>query len=121
MNEQGAQARVLVVDDEPGVRESLRAILNGDYEVLTADCGEQALAIVTREPIDIMTLDLKMPGLGGVRVLQRVKQIDPDIEVLIITGNGSLDSAVEGIRLRAFDYLTKPFEKDDLIAYLELL
>ena len=110
MNEQGAQARVLVVDDEPGVRESLRAILNGDYEVLTADCGEQALAIVTREPIDIMTLDLKMPGLGGVRVLQRVKQIDPDIEVLIITGNGSLDSAVEGIRLRAFDYLTKPFD-----------
>ena len=105
-----AQARVLVVDDEPGVRESLRAILHRDYEVLTASSGEQALAIVTRERIDLMTLDLKMPGLGGVPVLQRVKQMDPDIEVLIITGNGSLDSAVEGIRLRAFDYLTKPFD-----------
>ncbi len=105
-----ARARVLVVDDEPGVRESLRAILYGDYDVLTASSGEQALAIVAREPVDIMTLDLKMPGLGGVGVLQRVKQIDPDIEVLIITGNGSLDSAVEGLRLRAFDYLTKPFD-----------
>jgi len=104
------RARVLVVDDEPGVRESLRAILYGDYDVLTASSGEQALAMVTREAVDIMTLDLKMPGLGGVGVLQRVKQIDPDIEVLIITGNGSLDSAVEGLRLRAFDYLTKPFD-----------
>jgi signal transduction histidine kinase len=108
------RGRVLVVDDEPGVRESLRAILQRDCEVLTASSGDEALAIVTREPVDLMTLDLKMPGLGGVPVLQRVKQIDPDIEVLIITGYGSLDSAVEGIRLRAFDYLTKPFDSDSV-------
>jgi signal transduction histidine kinase len=105
-----APARVLVVDDEPGVRESLRAILHGEYEVLTASSGDQALALVAQGSIDIMTLDLKMPGMDGVSVLQRVKQMDPDIEVLIITGNGSLDSAVEGLRLRAFDYLTKPFD-----------
>ena len=120
MHEQAAsRARVLVVDDEPGVRESLRVILQGDYEVVTASSGEEALAIVAREPVDIMTLDLKMPGLSGVRVLQRVKQVDPDIEVLIITGNGSLDSAVEGIRLRAFDYLTKPFDCERVRALVQ--
>jgi signal transduction histidine kinase len=106
------RARVLIVDDELGVRESLRAILQGECDVLTANSGAQALALVTQQPVDIMTLDLRMPGLGGIDVLQRVKQIDPDIEVLIITGNGSLDSAIEGIRLRAFDYLTKPFDSE---------
>jgi signal transduction histidine kinase len=102
--------RVLVVDDEMGVRESLRAILQTDCEVLTANNGDQALDIVAREPVDIMTLDLKMPGLGGIGVLERAKQIDPDIEALIITGYGSLDTAVQGLRLRAFDYLAKPFD-----------
>lgn len=102
--------RVLVVDDEMGVRESLRAILQNECEVLTATSGDEALAIVGREPIDIMTLDLKMPGMGGISVLERVKQIDPDMEVLIITGYGSLDTAVQGIRFRAFDYLPKPFD-----------
>jgi signal transduction histidine kinase len=102
--------RVLVVDDEMGVRESLRAILQTDCEILTASSGDQALDIVAREPIDIMTLDLKMPGLGGIGVLERTKLVDPDIEVLIITGYGSLDTAVQGLRLRAFDYLAKPFD-----------
>jgi CheY-like chemotaxis protein len=64
--------RVLVVDDEMGVRESLRAILQNDCEVLTATSGDEALAIVGREQIDIMTLDLKMPGMGGIGVLERV-------------------------------------------------
>ena len=102
--------RVLVVDDEMGVRESLRAILQSDCEILTASTGDQALDIVAREPIDIMTLDLRMPGLGGIGVLERAKQVDPDIEVLIITGYGSLDTAVQGLRLRAFDYIAKPFD-----------
>ncbi len=102
--------RVLVVDDEMGVRESLRAILQGDCEVVTASTGEQALDIVRREPVEVMTLDLKMPGLGGIGVLEHAKQIDPDLEVLIITGYGSLDTAVQGLRLRAYDYVSKPFD-----------
>jgi signal transduction histidine kinase len=105
-----ARSRVLVVDDEMGVRESLRAILQTECEVVTASSGEEALDIVARTPVDIMTLDLKMPGLGGIGVLERAKQIDPDLEVLIITGYGSLDTAVQGLRLRAFDYLAKPFD-----------
>jgi len=104
------RSRVLVVDDEMGVRESLRAILDGECEVVTASNGQAALDAIAWDPIDVMTLDLKMPGLGGIGVLERAKQIDPDLEVLIITGYGSLDTAVQGIRLRAFDYLSKPFD-----------
>jgi signal transduction histidine kinase len=109
-----ARPRVLVVDDEMGVRESLRAILQGECDVVTASSGEQALEIVRREPVDVMTLDLKMPGLGGIGVLERARQIDPDMEALIITGYGSLDTAVQGLRLRAFDYLAKPFDSTEV-------
>src|SRR5438876_381018 len=108
------RSRVLVVDDEMGVRESLRAILHGECEVVTAASGEAALEVMARDPIDVMTLDLKMPGLGGIGVLERAKQIDPDLEVLIITGYGSLDTAVQGLRLRAFDYLSKPFDSTEV-------
>jgi signal transduction histidine kinase len=104
--------RVLIVDDEKGVRESLRAILQSDYDVLTASSAEEAVELLGRESVDVMTLDLKMPGIGGMRALERAKQIDPDVEVLIITGYGSLETAVQGLRNRAFDYLSKPFDCD---------
>jgi signal transduction histidine kinase len=108
------QPRLLIVDDELGVRESLRAILQKDCQVLTATSGEQALEIVSREPVDVVTLDLKMPGLGGIGVLERLKQMDPDVEVLIITGYGTIDTAVQGLRHRAFDYISKPFDCDQV-------
>lgn len=104
--------RILIVDDEMGVRESLRALLSHEWEVTTASSGEEALALLARQPVDVMTLDLKMPGLGGISVLERAKQLDPDLEVLIITGYGSLDTAVQGLRYRALDYLSKPFDVD---------
>src|SRR5213594_191111 len=106
------RSRVLVVDDEMGVRESLRAILHGECEVVTASSGQAALDAIARDPVDVMTLDLKMPGTSGIRVLERAKQIDPDLEVLIITGYGSFDTAIQGLRFRAFDYIAKPFDCD---------
>ncbi len=106
------QPRLLIVDDELGVRESLRAILQKDCEVVTATSGDEALEIVAREPVDVVTLDLKMPGMGGIGVLERLKQMDPDVEVLIITGYGTLDTAIQGLRHRAFDFLSKPFDCD---------
>jgi signal transduction histidine kinase len=102
--------KILVVDDELGVRESLRAILSQDCDVLTAATGHEALGIVGREPIALLTLDLRMPGMSGIEVLESCKRIDPDIEALIITGYGSFDTAVQGLRHRAFDYLSKPFD-----------
>src|SRR5438067_11124877 len=98
------RSRVLVVDDEMGVRESLRAILHGECEVVTAASGEAALEVMARDPIVVMTLELKMPGPGGIGVLELAKQIDTDLEVLIITGYDSLYTAVQGLRLRAFTY-----------------
>ena len=111
MNE---RPRILIVDDEKGVRESLRAILQSDYEVVTASSAEEAIDLISREKVDVATLDLKMPGAGGMRALERAKQIDPDLEVLIITGYGSLETAVQGLRNRAFDYLAKPFDCDNV-------
>lgn len=106
--------RVLIVDDELGVRESLRAILSKDCDVLTASSGDEALGLIEKSAIDLVTLDLRMPGLGGITVLERLKKIDPEIEALIITGYGSLDTAVQGLRHNAFDYISKPFDCDQV-------
>lgn len=105
---------VLVVDDELGVRESLRAILSHDCDVRTASSGEDALAVIQQEAVDLVTLDLRMPGMGGISVLEAIKRHDEDIEVLIITGYGSFDTAVQGLRNRAFDYISKPFDSDQV-------
>ena len=107
---------VLVVDDEMGPRESLKMILNPYYNVLTADRGGQAIEMLKQYPVDLVTLDLKMPGFTGINVLEKVKQHDPDIEAIIITGYGSLDTAIEGLRLGAFDYISKPFDVNHILA-----
>jgi len=107
---------VLVVDDELGPRESLKMILNPHYHVHIAERGVQAVELLDKVPVDLVTLDLKMPGLTGIDVLQKVKQRDPDIEAIIITGYGSLDTAIEGLRLGAFDYISKPFDVNHILA-----
>lgn len=106
---------ILVVDDEMGPRESLKMILNPHYNVYTADRGTQAVEILRQYPVDLVTLDLKMPGVSGINVLEKVKQHDPDIEAIIITGYGSLDTAIEGLRLGAFDYISKPFDVNHIL------
>src|ERR1044071_2850281 len=107
---------ILVVDDELGPRESLKMILNPYYNVHVAERGLQAIDILEKAPIDLVTLDLKMPGLTGINVLEKVKQRDPDIEAIIITGYGSLDTAIEGLRLGAFDYISKPFDVNHILS-----
>lgn len=111
-----SKANILVVDDEMGPRESLKMILNPHYNVLTADRGTQALEMLKKVPVDLVTLDLKMPGFSGINVLEKVKQHDPDIEAIIITGYGSLDTAIEGLRLGAFDYISKPFDVNHILS-----
>lgn len=110
------KANILVVDDEMGPRESLKMILNPHYNVYTADRGTQAVEMLKQHPVDLVTLDLKMPGFSGINVLEKVKQHDPDIEAIIITGYGSLDTAIEGLRLGAFDYISKPFDVNHILA-----
>jgi two-component system, sensor histidine kinase and response regulator len=107
---------ILVVDDELGPRESLKMILNPYYNVHVAERGVQAIDLLNKFPVDLVTLDLKMPGLTGINVLEKVKQRDPDIEAIIITGYGSLDTAIEGLRLGAFDYISKPFDVNHILS-----
>ena len=107
---------ILVVDDEMGPRESLKMILNPHYTVHVAERGGQAVEMLGKFPVDLVTLDLKMPGLSGIHVLEKLKEYDPDIEAIIITGYGSLDTAIEGLRLGAFDYISKPFDVNHILS-----
>src|SRR5918996_5964066 len=110
---------ILVVDDEMGPRESLKMILNPYYNVHMAERGGQAIELLAKHPVDLVTLDLKMPGFTGINVLEKIKQYDPDIEAIIITGYGSLDTAIEGLRLGAFDYISKPFDVHHILSLVE--
>ncbi|MGH7898859.1 MAG: response regulator, partial [Candidatus Binatia bacterium] len=112
-------ATVLVIDDERGPREALRLILQRDYHVLVADSGEQGLEIIRSEPVDVVTLDLKMPGLAGQNTLSLIREIDSTLEVIVVTGYGSFESAVKALRLRAFDYISKPFDSRRILDVVE--
>jgi signal transduction histidine kinase len=110
---------ILIVDDEIGPRESLKMILNPIYNVHVAERGSQAVEMLEKFPVELVTLDLKMPGMTGINVLEKIKQRDPDIEAIIITGYGSLDTAIEGLRLGAFDYIAKPFDVHHILSLVE--
>lgn len=112
------QGTILVVDDEIGPRESLRMILKPIYQVHTATDGQEALQIIKREKVDLVTLDLKMPGISGIDVLREIKKSQDDIEVVIITGYGTLTTAIEAIRYGAVDFISKPFNVADIVAII---
>jgi len=112
------RANILIVDDELGPRESLKMILKPYYNVYATDRGSEAIRLVGEIPVDLVTVDLKMPGLPGTKVLQKIKEQDPDIEAIIITDYGSMDTAVEGLRLGAFDYISKPFDVNHILALI---
>ncbi|HPG25662.1 MAG: response regulator [Spirochaetaceae bacterium] len=113
------RSRVLVVDDERGPRESLRMILSGRYEVVTATRGAEALEILRTDSIDLVTVDLNMPGMKGDELMRTIRRESPQTEIIVITGCGSVESAIEGIRHGVFDYLTKPFDVVQVTASVE--
>ena len=106
---------VLVVDDEPGPREALRMVLKPHFRVLTASGGEEAVEILRRERIDVLTLDLRMPKLDGVRTLERIREVSADVEVVVVTGFGDRESVMDTIYLGAFSYINKPFHMSDIL------
>jgi len=101
---------ILVVDDERGPRESLRMILSPQHHVLVAPDGAEALELLRRQPIDVLTLDLNMPGMSGEEVMRAVHTEFPQTEIVVVTGCGSVESAAQGIRFGICDYLQKPFD-----------
>ncbi|HJR01908.1 MAG TPA: response regulator [Methylomirabilota bacterium] len=111
MNE---RPKVLVVDDEMGPRESLRMILKPRYEIATADSGEAALKTLTTFRPDLIFMDIKMPQMDGIELLRRIKGADPSIEVVMITAYASLETVKNALTHGAFEYLIKPFSRQDL-------
>ncbi|HSB20308.1 MAG TPA: sigma-54 dependent transcriptional regulator [Anaeromyxobacteraceae bacterium] len=108
-------AHVLIVDDELNIRRVLAAMLKREgYEVTTAADGEQALAVLQRTPVQVVVTDLVMPRMSGLELLQRVAVQYPDVPVIMITAHGTVDSAVAALKAGAFDYVTKPFEQEEL-------
>ncbi len=102
--------RILVVDDELGPRESLRMILEDDYDIVTAANRNEALNNLNGSSFDLAILDIRMPDINGIDLLEIVKQKAPSTEVVMITAYASVDTATKALRLGAFDYLIKPFE-----------
>jgi len=104
------QATILVVDDERGPRESLRMILRPTHEVLCARDGLEALGILRARAIDLVTLDLNMPGIQGEELMRTIRREFPNVELIVITGYGTLENAAEAVRYGVSDYLQKPFD-----------
>ncbi len=109
-----AKQRVLVIDDEPGVRESLRMLLKERYDVLPAASGSEGLRLLGAELIDVVLLDILMPGMDGLEVLEQIKERNLPAQVVMLTATKTVKTAVTAMKLGAFDYLTKPFDIDEL-------
>jgi DNA-binding NtrC family response regulator len=113
-------AKVLIVDDEKDFVEMFSMRLKGQGEtVSTAHSGKEALKVLENSAIDVVILDIRMPGMDGIDTLKQIKKLYPSIEVILLTGHGSAETAVDGMKLGAFDYLMKPADFEDIKIKLE--
>ncbi len=111
------KSNILVVDDEPVARQSLTDILKLEgYSVASAPNGHAAVEHVRTHPVDLMIVDLRMPGMDGLEVVQVVNQISPETEVILLTAFGSTETAIQALRLRIHDYLLKPASPSQVMA-----
>jgi signal transduction histidine kinase len=109
----------LIVDDEDGARQSLRVIFKDDYHILMAADGASAVKLAQEHKIDAAVLDIRMAGMSGIEVLERLKFVDPDIEVVMMTAFETTDTMRQALRLRACDYINKPFDVSTMRAAVE--
>jgi two-component system response regulator HydG len=113
-------ARLLVADDDPGVRESLeRTLTREGFSVVLASDGRAALELVQAGGIDLIVTDLKMPGLTGLELLRAAKAITPDVDVILLTAFGTVEEAVKAMKDGAYDFLTKPFRREQLLKLVD--
>jgi DNA-binding NtrC family response regulator len=113
-------ANILIVDDEKPIRRILSVLLaERCHQVVDVDSGEQALAAVAEASLDLVLLDLKLPGIDGMEALMRLQAINPRLDVIVMTAHGTISSAVEAMRRGAFDYVTKPFDNDELLITID--
>ena len=110
---------ILIIDDELAPRESIRMVLKDKYAVSTAAGAHEGLDMMSRNHVDLVVMDIKMPKMDGITALQQIKQKHPDIEVVLLTAYASLETARDAIRFGAFDYLIKPFDKDNVLLVVD--
>lgn len=112
--------KVLFVDDEADFLETLmKRMRKRGMDVAGVGSGEAALDYLKRQPADVVVLDVKMPGIGGINALKEIKKMDPLMEVIMLTGHASIEAAIEGMESGAFDYLMKPADFDELFCKLQ--
>ncbi|HKQ71412.1 MAG TPA: sigma-54 dependent transcriptional regulator [Polyangiaceae bacterium] len=109
--------RVLLVDDEPNIRRSLaRVLMSEGFDVMTAEDGQAAVALLETGAVDVMLVDMQMPRMGGMDLLNRVKAHHPEVEVIMMTAHANVDDAVAAVKNGAYDFLPKPFPSNDVVA-----
>ena len=114
------QLKILVIDDERGIREGCRRILEPEnYEILLAENGTQGIEVVKSDRVDMALIDLKMPDIDGLEVLKQIRKIDAETIPIIVSGHGTIETAVEAMKAGAFDFVTKPFTPDELLSVIE--
>lgn len=106
--------RILIIDDEKNIRFTLKKSLENEYNIVTAVNGEDGIEKFTDDDFDLVLLDMKLPGMDGIETLKQIKKKDQKANIVIITGFGSVDSAVETMKLGAIDYLNKPFTPEEI-------
>ncbi len=112
--------RVLLVDDEASFVETLsKRLVLRRLDVVTAASADEALAVLDREEIDVVVLDVRMPGIGGIEATRMIRKAHPSVEVILLTGHASLEASMEGMTMGAFDYLLKPVSIDELLFKIE--
>ncbi len=115
-----SEIRVLMVDDETEFQETVtKRLRKRNVQAFGAGSGEEALAFLDGQPVDVVILDVKMPGMDGIQTLRAIKKREPLVEVIMLTGHASMEAAIEGMELGAFDYLMKPINIDDLLYKIE--
>jgi len=112
--------KILIIDDEEGIREILTDILKArDFEVSAAGTGEQGLKEVAQSHFNVVILDIRLPDMTGIQILERIDELSPDTQVILVTAYASVDTAVEAVRKKAYDYIAKPFKIEKLVASIE--
>ncbi len=109
-----SQPSLLIVDDEAGVRESLRMIFNRDFRILEADSSEVAIKKAQEESSEVVLLDIRLPRIGGLEVLRRIKEFNPHCQVIMLTALNTAHTALAAKESGAFDYVVKPFDIEEL-------
>jgi len=113
-------SKILLVDDEEiFTRNMAKLLTTRGYKVTAVNSGDAAIQALEAQPVDVIVLDLKMPGMDGLTTLKEIQKLGLFTQTLMLTGHGSIDSALEAMKLGAYDYLTKPCEIDDLVAKIE--